>query len=548
MTVNSMQIGRSDPEGREGVFARRASWAVFALSVLVASIHFVVGRALWLDEAMIALNLRDLGWDEIVKKLEYSQMAPVGWLVVQKALIEFTGSLEYGSRVFSLVAWIGSLLLFRNMCFRLFAPFAAACGFALFAFSAVLLKYAVELKHYEIDVLVATAALWSCVNILSSDRTAWRSWAVFALTALASVFFSFGGLFAIAGSGLAILVRSLKPRRMDNIVALGAIGGVCLLIFGWLMFSVYRPMISGSGLIEGGADAFFNRTSYLPLPTSLADLGWLPKWIWTFLLYAFSAGSRAGATILIGMGLFVIFGRRRELLFATVGPLLIGLLASSFNAYPMFERLALFALPGLFLAMAFAIAWLAEKLPQFRVATLALLATALVGPLVDTAYFVRLSPPYANQDTQPVLKTLGQSITPGDRLYVANLAIPAWLLYREKYGLQDQRWAPGRASVVSWPCLLRDMHALSAGETVWVMAIQNSTELENNGLLDSLALMGLSATHDVVVVSDGAALHRLKLSAAEGPSSTFPDAKCGFDGTGVHFYPPERFRDTTIAP
>ncbi len=548
MNVNSKQVGDSDADDREGAFARRASWVVFGLSVLIALIHFAFGRVLWLDEAMIALNLRDLGWDEIARKLEYAQMAPIGWLFVQKALLELMGNPEYSLRVFSLAAWIGAVLLFRDTCFRLFAPFAAACGFALFAFSAVLLKYAVELKHYEIDVLVATAALWSCVNIISSDRTAWRSWAVFAVTAFGGVFFSFGGLFAIAGAGLAILVRSLKPRRMDNIIALCAIGGVCLLIFGWLMFGVYRPMISGSGLVEGGNDAFFNRTSYLPLPTSLGNLVWLPKWVWTFLLYAFSAGSRVGATILIGIGLFVIFSRRRELLFATAGPLLIGLLASSINAYPMFERLALFALPGLFLAMAFAIAWLAEKLPQFRVATLALLATALFGPLADTAYFVRLSPPYANQDTQPVFMALSQSVASGDRVYVANLAIPAWLLYREKHGLQHQQWTPGRANVLSWPCLVRDMHPLRPGETVWVVAIQNSAELENNSLLDSLALIGLGATHDVVAATDGAALHRLKLSAAGQPSSNLPDAECGFDGMGQFFYPPERFRDATIAP
>ena len=547
MTVNSKQPGGLSPEGREAILARRASWVIFALSALIASIHFAAGRALWLDEAMIALNLRDLGWHEIIRKLEYSQMAPIGWLAVQKALLEITGNLEYGLRIFSLVAWLGSALLFRDMCFRLFAPFAATCGFTLFAFSAILLKYAVELKHYEVDVLVATAALWSCVTILSNDRFAWRSWALFALAAAVGVFFSFGGLFAIAGSALAILLRGLKARRMDNIVALGVIGGLCLLIFAWLMLSVYRPMISGSGLVEGGNDAFFNRTSYLPMPTSLADLAWLPKWLWTFLLYAFSSGSRAGATMLIGVGLVVVFGRRPELLLATVGPLLIGLLASSINAYPMFERLTLFALPGLFLAIAFAIAWFADKLLHFRGATLALLATALVGPLVDTAYFIRLSPPYANQDIKPVMRALSENIASNDKIYVTNLAIPAWLLYRNNYRLRHQRWTPGLTNVVSWPCLIRDMRSLQPGETVWVVAIQTSSELENNGLLDSLAVMGLIAKHDVVVIADGAVLHRLQLSAAERPSSTLPNAECGVDGTNAYLYPPERFRDFTIS-
>jgi len=521
-----MTTERRHLESVDGIWARRISWGIVALAALIAFVHFAGGRVLWVDEAMIALNLRDLSWKQVVTRLEYAQMAPIGWLLGQKALLELTGNLEYSLRIVSFLAWIGCLFLFRDLCFRRFSPFVAACGLALFAFSAVLLKYAVELKHYEIDVLVATASLWAAMNILSAGRRAWGSWIVFAIAALFGVFFSFGGLFAIAGSGLAILVQSLKSGRRDGVLLLGAIGILCSLIFAWLMLSFYRSMVAGSGLTEGGNDAFFNRTSYMPLPTSLEDLLWLPRWIWDFFLYAFTAGSRIGVTILIGIGVLAIARRQRELLFVTVGPLGVGLLASSVHAYPMFERLALFALPGLFLAATFAIAWITEKLSGHRMMPLALLPTALIGPLGDIAYSMRLSPPYANQDIRPVMEALEREISPDDSIYVAGLAIPAWLLYRGHYGLQNHVWTAGHGDVVSWPCMVRGMPDLIPGQTAWFVVIQNRTELAEDGFADSLALLGLVAKHEILAATDGATLHRLRLSGQGRPLSALPDAEC----------------------
>lgn len=527
-------------------FAKRASWVVFAVAGLITLIHFAGGRVLWLDEAMIALNLRELGWNEIVGGLQYAQMAPIGWLFTQKALFELTGSLEYGLRALSLVAWIGSALFFRDLCFRIFTPFAAVCCFALFAFSTVLLKYAVELKHYGIDVFVATAALWACFSILANERSAWRSWLVFGVAAVIGVFFCFGALFAIAGCGLTLLIYSLRSRRIDRVMLLGGIGLPCVIVFGWLMLKIYPSMVSSSGLTEGGADAFFHRTSYMPIPTSLGDLLWAPKWIWDFLLYAFTPDSRIAAALLIAGGAVALLYRKPYLLFATIGPLVIGLLASGVHAYPMFERLALFALPGLYLTMGFAIAWLAERLSNFRLPALALVATAMIGPLMFTAYNVRQSPPYANQDIHPVMTALGQTIKPSDRIYVANLAIPAWLLYREKYGLEQHQWMPGRANIVSWPCIVRDMPFLKPNDTLWVIAVQDQAELPEAYLSDSLALMGLSATHEIAAATDGVTLHKIGLSAAGTPPSKLPEMECGTVGPGVRLYPPPRFSDQTI--
>jgi hypothetical protein len=44
-------------------------------------------RPLWLDEEMIALNFRDRSVTELAGPLWLHQSAPLGWLVVQRALL-----------------------------------------------------------------------------------------------------------------------------------------------------------------------------------------------------------------------------------------------------------------------------------------------------------------------------------------------------------------------------------------------------------------------------------------------------------------------------
>ena len=66
---------------------RLASWALW-LAVVVGALlrleRYLSNRSLWLDESLLALNLREKSLHGVLGTLDYNQSAPAGFLVIEK--------------------------------------------------------------------------------------------------------------------------------------------------------------------------------------------------------------------------------------------------------------------------------------------------------------------------------------------------------------------------------------------------------------------------------------------------------------------------------
>src|SRR5262245_3738269 len=83
---------------------RRPAWLDTATVIGVAGAALLIyqwarARPLWLDEEMIALNLRDRTFAELTGTLWLGQSAPLGWLFVQRAALLTLGSSELALRL-----------------------------------------------------------------------------------------------------------------------------------------------------------------------------------------------------------------------------------------------------------------------------------------------------------------------------------------------------------------------------------------------------------------------------------------------------------------
>src|SRR5690606_1927619 len=65
---------------------------------------------LWLDEEMIAINIRDRSFTRLAGPLWLGQGAPFGWLVVQRAALLMFGASELSLRFFPLVAGAATVM------------------------------------------------------------------------------------------------------------------------------------------------------------------------------------------------------------------------------------------------------------------------------------------------------------------------------------------------------------------------------------------------------------------------------------------------------
>src|SRR5687767_16036395 len=62
--------------------------------------QYLTGRSLWLDEAMLALNIVNRNYGELFQPLDYDQGAPIGLMLVEKTFNLIFGRNEFSLRLF----------------------------------------------------------------------------------------------------------------------------------------------------------------------------------------------------------------------------------------------------------------------------------------------------------------------------------------------------------------------------------------------------------------------------------------------------------------
>jgi predicted membrane-bound mannosyltransferase len=169
-----------DPAGADSL-AARPSWENGAVLVLVLAgallrlFQFLSGRSLWLDEIMLSRNVLDRGWTELLgTPLDFHQVAPAGFLLLQKLAVTLLGDGELALRTVPLLASFASLFLFWRVARRFLAGWPLLGALGLFAFSAALLWYSSEAKQYSTDVAATLAVLLLALRFHDQRALFWH--------------------------------------------------------------------------------------------------------------------------------------------------------------------------------------------------------------------------------------------------------------------------------------------------------------------------------------------------------------------------------------
>src|SRR5262245_43067673 len=155
--------------------------------------QYLANRSLRIDEAALAENILSRSWAGLAQSLDYLQVAPVGFLWIEKAAASVLGTSEYALRLLPLLAGVASLFVFRSLSRRVLAPGPALLALALFAFNRWLIFYSADLKQYSTDALVAAALLLIAVRSLEHPPERARA-AGLALAGFAAGLLSFPAL------------------------------------------------------------------------------------------------------------------------------------------------------------------------------------------------------------------------------------------------------------------------------------------------------------------------------------------------------------------
>jgi hypothetical protein len=300
---------------------------------------------------MIAINIRDRPLASLAGPLWLGQSAPFGWLALQRAIVLTLGSGEralrllpllFGLATIGIALWVGARWMNRVAA----TLFVVLCGFGQWLF-----YHSLELKPYSADafwgLLLPALAAWVVEAGPDRARQVARSatwWAV----ASVGQWIANGALFAAPGCALFLLVVSWRRYGSRAALTFSLLGLV------WLASFFVHYWVALSHTISSG---YLRAYWAFALPPSEAGwqetIGWLARQLEPVAVKPGGTGFWTTFWLLATIGF--LFGRSRPLASVLATVPLSAFLLAALGLVPLYERLTLWTVPGLYAGIALAV-------------------------------------------------------------------------------------------------------------------------------------------------------------------------------------------------
>lgn len=412
---------------------------IVLLGAFLVVYHWAIGRPMWLDEEMIALNVRERGLADLARGLWLGQSAPYGWLAGERGMLVVFGDGERSMRFVPAVLAVCTIVAAWWVGRRWLGAAAGTLLVLLCTFGEWISYYSVELKQYSGDLfwglLLPALGAWVLAGPRSDRASVFRRGVTWWAAAAFGQLTANGAL--LATPGVAVVLTALLARRRGRLAALSF--AACGLL--WLGAFALNYVVA---LRHALSNSFLEIYWGFALPPNsagpLETIGWV-------LAQAKPIAVKPGGTELwILLWLLAIAGfvvaRNRDLgaLFATV-PASAGVLAA-LRVVPLFERISLWVVPAVYVGVALlldsSIALL--RWPgRLRIASAAAACLAIAAVCVLSLDILRNGikdvrgrhPSDSNHqlDDRTAVRWAMQQLRPGDALITTRLALPALWWY-----------------------------------------------------------------------------------------------------------------------
>jgi len=514
----------------------RFATALVILGVALRVWAWAGNPTLSLDEILLSRNILGLTSTELVTQpLKLDQVAPRGFLLIEKAAVDVLGGNELALRLFPFLCGVAGVFLFRRLAERTLDGLAAPFALALFAIGVPFIKYGAEVKQYSVDV-TATVLLLVLALDLRRPNVSTRRLALIGAIGFVVIWFSQASVLVMGGIGAALALQWLLSRDRPTGRAL------LITIPLWAVASAVA-IIAGLRSMTPTTREFmddFWRGGFVPFPLGLAT----GRWFWNQTLSLFTDptllhyGWPVVFAVAMLIGFVALWRSRRHVALLLLGPMLAAIAAALAHQYPFRGRLMLYLVPIVVLAIAAGTELVRRSASRLHPALGgAAMAALLVAPAIA---IVDPLPPYELEHHRTVLAYLQKNRRPGDVVYVFPLSRIGVLFYGPRYGLQPSDWTTAACDRNDTRVFVRDVDRYRGTARLWVLTsatpAYRTARLAVRGYLstigvrrDSLSLPSITggATLDLFDLSDPV---RLESASADAfpvqPMPTNPRPGC----------------------
>ena len=402
---------------------------ILVLATILLLIQYLHNRSLWLDEAMLALNIIRKDFGGLLKPLEFTQVAPVLFLWIEKSFTSLLGKTELALRLFPLLCAIASLPLFYKFSAALTKNKAIALvALCLIACTPKFVYYSSETKQYAVDVFILTAIYFSAFGehaFLNKYRPI-----ILSITGAIAAFLSNISVIPLFTVALYFFYRSFREKkdRITIFVPL-ILWAVCLgaNYFLFIRNHPYAPIMK-----EYWKDSFMP-----PNPFHPPFMQWLNLKARDVFGTLLPSASLPGAfmpdsylfmvTLYCASSLSLLLTKQFRMFYLCLTPLVLHLLLSALKIYPFDLRLILYLVPLFLLVIAnglYQITSILHKWPLAQYALLGLFVTCFLPGIIRAI-------PIDSEEIRPIISDINYHIQPTHTVYVYYGSKPAFLYYRE---------------------------------------------------------------------------------------------------------------------
>jgi hypothetical protein len=396
---------------------------VIFIGITLSLIQFLYNRSIWFDEAMLSLNIINRNYVELLKPLDHLQVAPIGFLWVEKFFSLLIVNSEYGLRIFPLLCFWASIYFFYKITIAVSKNHKITLlAVSLFCLNASLLYYSSEVKQYMLDVFICLLLYFFLLKEYKNNSNRYILLAFFGSISVFLSNISVILLFTIA----LYLANQQSKKSKPNYLSLIILFISWAITFGFYYFRFIHNHPNKNGMLSYWGNSF--------MPLNIFDITF-----WDFCFY--KTKMVFGSLLSFGIAgllpfIFFIIGlyklikdKHRKILFLLLFPTLLQLTLSAFKLYPFDLRLVLYQAGFYMIITSTGVLYIVNLSIQKTKQTWIYLLP-LIFPVIVCATLLKNYPAKEEEIKQSV-QFISKNIKPNETIYVYYGAIRAFEYYTQ---------------------------------------------------------------------------------------------------------------------